>query len=40
MFVLAALYLYPLFLVVINSLKTFAEITANVIALPSRLDSG
>ena len=36
MFLLAALYLYPLFLVAINSLKTFAEITANVVALPSR----
>jgi raffinose/stachyose/melibiose transport system permease protein len=36
MFVIAAVYLYPLFLVVINSFKTFAEITTNVIALPTR----
>lgn len=36
MFVIAAVYLYPLFLVAVNSLKTFAEITADVVALPSR----
>lgn len=36
MFAVAAVYLYPLFLVVINSLKTFSEITANVVALPAR----
>ena len=32
----AIIYLYPLFLVVINSLKTFEEITVNVIALPKK----
>jgi len=35
LFALAIVYLYPLFLVVINSFKGFAEIMANVIALPS-----
>ncbi|MGO8693428.1 MAG: carbohydrate ABC transporter permease [Rectinemataceae bacterium] len=30
----ALIYLYPLFLVAINSAKTFAEIMANVVALP------
>ena len=34
----AVVYLYPLILVVINSLKTFSEITANVVALPTRLN--
>ncbi|KAF5058564.1 L-arabinose transport system permease protein AraQ [anaerobic digester metagenome] len=34
---LAIAYLYPLFLVVINSFKTFSEITSNVLALPKRL---
>ncbi|WP_319562004.1 carbohydrate ABC transporter permease [Marispirochaeta sp.] len=35
--VLAAIvYLYPLILVVINSFKTFAEITSNVVALPEK----
>ena len=38
MFIIAAVYLYPLFLVVINSFKTFSEITSNVIALPKRPD--
>ncbi len=33
---LALIYLYPLILVVINSLKTFSEIMTNVVALPSR----
>jgi len=33
----ALLYLYPLLLVVINSFKTFAEITINVVALPEKL---
>lgn len=37
MAVLALVYLYPLILVVINSMKTFSEIMANVVALPSRL---
>lgn len=31
---IAVVYLYPIFLVIINSFKTFEEITANVIALP------
>jgi raffinose/stachyose/melibiose transport system permease protein len=33
----ALIYLYPLFLVVINSLKSFQEITANVVALPTSI---
>ncbi|MEA4859724.1 MAG: carbohydrate ABC transporter permease [Sphaerochaeta sp.] len=33
----AIFYLYPLFLVVINSFKTFSEITSNVLALPKSL---
>jgi raffinose/stachyose/melibiose transport system permease protein len=35
---LALVYLYPLFLVIINSFKTFSEITSNVISLPSSLN--
>ena len=35
MAVFALVYLYPLILVAINSLKTFAEIMANVVALPA-----
>ena len=35
--IVAIFYLYPLFLVLINSFKTFSEITSNVISLPSRL---
>ncbi len=35
--VVALFYLYPLFLVVINSFKTFSEITSNVLALPKSL---
>ena len=38
LFLVALLYLYPLFLVVINSFKTFSEITMNVLALPSSLE--
>jgi raffinose/stachyose/melibiose transport system permease protein len=37
MAVVALVYIYPLILVAINSLKTFAQIMENVIALPSRL---
>ncbi|HVO40156.1 MAG TPA: carbohydrate ABC transporter permease [Spirochaetia bacterium] len=37
MAVIALVYLYPLILVVINSVKTFSEIMANVVALPTRL---
>ena len=37
MAVLALIYLYPLILVVINSVKTFSQIMENVIALPSHL---
>ncbi|HKM33500.1 MAG TPA: carbohydrate ABC transporter permease [Lachnospiraceae bacterium] len=36
--IIAILYLYPLFLVIINSFKTFSEITSNVISLPSSLN--
>ena len=35
--IVAVLYLYPLVLVFINSFKSFAEITTNVVALPSAL---
>jgi raffinose/stachyose/melibiose transport system permease protein len=35
MTVIAAAYLYPLILVVINSVKTFSEIMTNVVALPT-----
>lgn len=35
---IATVYLYPLFLVLINSFKTFQEITSNVIALPTSLE--
>jgi raffinose/stachyose/melibiose transport system permease protein len=35
--VVAVVYLYPLFLVIINSVKSYAEITANVIALPKSI---
>jgi raffinose/stachyose/melibiose transport system permease protein len=35
--IIAVGYLYPLFLVLINSFKTFSEITSNVLALPTRL---
>lgn len=34
----AIIYLYPLILVLINSFKTFAEISTNVIALPKTLE--
>jgi len=37
MILVALVYLYPLFLVVINSLKPYEEITVNVIALPKNL---
>lgn len=36
--IVALVYLYPLFLVLINSLKTFSEISINVIALPKSLE--
>ena len=35
---LAALYIYPMFLMVDNSLKPFKEILTNVLALPSHLE--
>jgi len=35
--IIAFIYLYPLFLVIINSFKTFSEITSNVVALPTTL---
>jgi raffinose/stachyose/melibiose transport system permease protein len=37
MAVIAVGYLYPLILVVINSVKSFSEIMANVVALPTHL---
>ena len=33
----ALLYLYPLLLVLVNSIKTYEEITINVVALPKRI---
>jgi raffinose/stachyose/melibiose transport system permease protein len=36
--ILAIAYLYPLFLVIINSFKKFEEITSNVIALPKSIN--
>ena len=36
--VLACLYIYPVFLMVNNSLKPFKEILTNVLALPSKLE--
>jgi len=36
LFLAAFFYLYPLFLVIINSFKTYEEITVNVIALPKK----
>ncbi|MDR0584581.1 MAG: carbohydrate ABC transporter permease [Treponema sp.] len=35
--IVALVYLYPLFLVIINSIKNYAEITDNVIALPKSI---
>ena len=35
--VFALIYLYPLILVIINSFKSFAEITINVVALPDKI---
>lgn len=35
--IFALLYLYPLFLIVINSVKSFQDIMANVVALPTSL---
>lgn len=35
--VIALVYLYPLFLVIINSVKSYVEISANVIALPQAI---
>jgi raffinose/stachyose/melibiose transport system permease protein len=37
LFAAALVYVYPLILVALNSLKTFQEIMANVMALPTRL---
>jgi len=37
MVVIALGYLYPLFLVVINSVKTFSQIMTNVVALPTHI---
>ena len=34
----ALMYLYPLFLVIINSMKTFSEVMTDVIALPSKIN--
>jgi len=36
--IIAMLYLYPLFLVIINSMKSFSEVMTNVIALPQKLN--
>ncbi len=37
MILCALIYLYPLILIVINSLKSFSEIMANVVAFPTRI---
>jgi len=37
MTIAALVYIYPLFLVAINSLKTFSQIMVNVLALPTQL---
>ena len=37
LFLVAILYIYPLILVAINSLKSFSEIMSNVMAFPTRL---
>jgi raffinose/stachyose/melibiose transport system permease protein len=37
MIVLALLFLFPLFLILYNSLKSFSEVMTNVIALPAKL---
>jgi raffinose/stachyose/melibiose transport system permease protein len=37
LFLVAILYIYPLVLVAINSLKSFSEIMSNVMAFPTRL---
>ncbi|MFD1179459.1 carbohydrate ABC transporter permease [Paenibacillus puldeungensis] len=37
MILLSILFLYPLFLTIINSLKSFSEVMTDVIALPKRL---
>lgn len=34
----AAVYIYPVFLMLINSLKTFKEVLVDVVALPARLE--
>ena len=36
--VVAAIYIYPVFLMFMNSFKPFGEIVANVLALPKSLD--
>lgn len=36
LFIAAVIYLYPFYLVIINSLKTFDEVTANAISLPKK----
>lgn len=38
MLVLAVIYIYPVFLMFINSVKPFGEVVVDVIALPSRLE--
>jgi raffinose/stachyose/melibiose transport system permease protein len=38
LFIVALVYIYPLILVAINSLKTFQEIMANVMTFPTRLN--
>ena len=38
MLVLALIYIYPVFLMVINSVKPFGEVIMDVIALPSKIE--
>lgn len=40
MVILSLLFLYPLFLTIINSLKSFSEVMTDVIALPKHLVFG
>ena len=38
MLILALIYIYPVFLMVINSVKPFGEVIMDVIALPSKIE--
>ena len=38
MLILALIYIYPVFLMAINSVKPFGEVIMDVIALPSKIE--